>query len=132
MGSPRPSRWRSSRTRSFLIFYAGAHLLWRRFQLFDGAPTRWALPIAVALEASWAQLPSRHREQPRFAVIGYGKLGGKELGYASDLDIIFLYADEDEGPAAAPGRARARGFPIRTLASQSGSAADGNSVTSGV
>ena len=33
---------------------------------------------------------------PRFAVIGYGKLGGKELGYASDLDIIFLYDDADE------------------------------------
>jgi glutamate-ammonia-ligase adenylyltransferase len=32
---------------------------------------------------------------PPFAVISYGKLGGKELGYASDLDIIFLYqADE--------------------------------------
>ena len=28
---------------------------------------------------------------PRFAVIGYGKLGGKELGYASDLDLVFLY-----------------------------------------
>ena len=31
---------------------------------------------------------------PGFAVIGYGKLGGKELGYGSDLDIVFLY---DEG-----------------------------------
>jgi glutamate-ammonia-ligase adenylyltransferase len=29
-------------------------------------------------------------------VIGYGKLGGKELGYASDLDLIFLYDDADE------------------------------------
>jgi glutamate-ammonia-ligase adenylyltransferase len=26
-----------------------------------------------------------------FAVIGYGKLGSKELGYASDLDLVFLY-----------------------------------------
>jgi [glutamine synthetase] adenylyltransferase / [glutamine synthetase]-adenylyl-L-tyrosine phosphorylase len=26
-----------------------------------------------------------------FCVVGYGKLGGKELGYASDLDIVFLY-----------------------------------------
>ena len=34
---------------------------------------------------------------PPFAVISYGKLGGKELGYASDLDIIFLYqADESD------------------------------------
>ena len=36
-----------------LLFYAAAHLLWRRWQLFDGAPARWALPIAVAVEASW-------------------------------------------------------------------------------
>jgi glutamate-ammonia-ligase adenylyltransferase len=28
---------------------------------------------------------------PRFAIVGYGKLGGKELGYASDLDLVFLY-----------------------------------------
>ena len=26
-----------------------------------------------------------------FAVIGYGKLGSKELGYASDLDLVFLF-----------------------------------------
>ena len=31
---------------------------------------------------------------PRFAVIAYGKLGGRELGYASDLDLIFLYDDD--------------------------------------
>ncbi len=28
---------------------------------------------------------------PGFAIIGYGKLGGLELGYGSDLDIVFLY-----------------------------------------
>ena len=28
---------------------------------------------------------------PGFAVVGYGKLGGKELGYGSDLDIVFLF-----------------------------------------
>ena len=32
-----------------------------------------------------------------FCIVGYGKLGGKELGYGSDLDIIFLY---DEALAA--------------------------------
>jgi glutamate-ammonia-ligase adenylyltransferase len=30
---------------------------------------------------------------PRVAVIAYGKLGGKELGYASDLDLVFIYED---------------------------------------
>lgn len=32
-------------------------------------------------------------EPPKFAVIAYGKLGGKELGYASDLDLVFIYDD---------------------------------------
>ncbi|WP_236599318.1 bifunctional [glutamate--ammonia ligase]-adenylyl-L-tyrosine phosphorylase/[glutamate--ammonia-ligase] adenylyltransferase [Ramlibacter monticola] len=44
----------------------------------------------------WQRLKQRHRETPNFAVIGYGKLGGKELGYGSDLDIVFVYEDEDE------------------------------------
>jgi glutamate-ammonia-ligase adenylyltransferase len=47
------------------------------------------------LARCWAGLKTRHREEPRFAVIGYGKLGGKELGYASDLDLVFLYDDDD-------------------------------------
>ncbi|SDX95869.1 bifunctional [glutamate--ammonia ligase]-adenylyl-L-tyrosine phosphorylase/[glutamate--ammonia-ligase] adenylyltransferase [Nitrosomonas sp. Nm33] len=45
------------------------------------------------LNLAWRGLKKKHREQPAFAIIGYGKLGGKELGYASDLDIIFLYQD---------------------------------------
>ncbi len=36
---------------------------------------------------------------PGFCVVGYGKLGGKELGYGSDLDVIFLY-DEAAAPEA--------------------------------
>ena len=55
--------------------------------------------LDVAIEAVWRLLPKRHREAPRFAVIAYGKLGGKELGYASDLDLIFLYDDADEAAA---------------------------------
>jgi glutamate-ammonia-ligase adenylyltransferase len=54
------------------------------------------LILQVTLEEVWKDLRGRHREQPAFAVIGYGKLGGKELGYASDLDIIFVYDDVDE------------------------------------
>lgn len=46
------------------------------------------------LKLAWAGLKKRHRETPAFAIIGYGKLGGKELGYASDLDMIFLYQDD--------------------------------------
>ena len=53
------------------------------------------LMLAITLQVCWAQLRNHHREAPRFAIIAYGKLGGKELGYASDLDIIFLYDDDD-------------------------------------
>jgi len=53
--------------------------------------------VQLALEWCWKELPQRHREQPAFAVIAYGKLGGKELGYGSDLDIVFLYDDPAEG-----------------------------------
>ena len=52
--------------------------------------------LAIALELVWSQLRKRFRDAPRFAVIAYGKLGGRELGYASDLDLVFLYDDDDE------------------------------------
>jgi glutamate-ammonia-ligase adenylyltransferase len=54
------------------------------------------LMLEFCLREAWQDLRGRHRESPAFAVIGYGKLGGKELGYASDLDIIFLYDDAHE------------------------------------
>jgi glutamate-ammonia-ligase adenylyltransferase len=46
-----------------------------------------------AITLAWRKLLTKHRDIPAFAVIGYGKLGGKELGYASDLDIVYLYDD---------------------------------------
>ncbi len=55
--------------------------------------------LDVTIEVVWSQLAKRHRDVPKFAVIAYGKLGGKELGYASDLDLIFLYDDADDRSA---------------------------------
>ena len=54
------------------------------------------LILDVSIKTIWQSFKHKHIEQPKFAVIGYGKLGGKELGYASDLDIIFLYDDAAE------------------------------------
>ncbi|HSH54972.1 MAG TPA: bifunctional [glutamate--ammonia ligase]-adenylyl-L-tyrosine phosphorylase/[glutamate--ammonia-ligase] adenylyltransferase [Methylotenera sp.] len=51
------------------------------------------LILSVSLEVIWPNVRGKHIEVQKFAVIGYGKLGGRELGYASDLDIIFLYDD---------------------------------------
>ena len=60
--------------------------------------------LEEVLRITWKNLKTAHREAPRFAVIGYGKLGGKELGYASDLDLVFLY--DDTAPEAPENYAR--------------------------
>jgi glutamate-ammonia-ligase adenylyltransferase len=54
----------------------------------------------------WRMMRGPKVAPPRFAVIGYGKLGGKELGYASDLDLVFLYdvAPDDPDADAMPQR----------------------------
>ncbi|HVG04412.1 MAG TPA: bifunctional [glutamate--ammonia ligase]-adenylyl-L-tyrosine phosphorylase/[glutamate--ammonia-ligase] adenylyltransferase [Burkholderiaceae bacterium] len=57
--------------------------------------------LQMTIEYAWRSLARRHSDIPRFAVIGYGKLGGKELGYESDLDVIFLYDDADAAAAEA-------------------------------
>lgn len=62
------------------------------------------LILRHVLRLSWATLRKRHRDDAKFAIISYGKLGGKELGYASDLDVIFLY--DDDHPQAQENYAR--------------------------
>ncbi|MDM4766942.1 bifunctional [glutamate--ammonia ligase]-adenylyl-L-tyrosine phosphorylase/[glutamate--ammonia-ligase] adenylyltransferase [Pelomonas sp. SE-A7] len=52
--------------------------------------------LQCAINWAWARLKQAHRPAPRLAVIAYGKLGGKELGYGGDLDVVFLFDDEDE------------------------------------
>ncbi len=57
--------------------------------------------VEMALTLAWEQLRERHgnpryeidgqQHQAGFAVVAYGKLGGLELGYASDLDLVFLH-----------------------------------------
>ncbi|MGB6006819.1 bifunctional [glutamate--ammonia ligase]-adenylyl-L-tyrosine phosphorylase/[glutamate--ammonia-ligase] adenylyltransferase [Castellaniella sp.] len=58
------------------------------------------LMLAEAIHRVWPQVLPRERRTdpgaPRFAIIAYGKLGGKEIGYASDLDLVFLYDDPDQ------------------------------------
>ncbi len=52
--------------------------------------------LGLVIDLVWSGLRLRYRDAPRFAAIAYGRLGGKELGYASDLDLVFLYDDPDE------------------------------------
>ncbi|MFA5082594.1 MAG: bifunctional [glutamate--ammonia ligase]-adenylyl-L-tyrosine phosphorylase/[glutamate--ammonia-ligase] adenylyltransferase, partial [Hydrogenophilaceae bacterium] len=67
--------------------------MWTLEHLSDQLAALADLILGQTVELVWADLPRKHRENPAFAVIAYGKLGGKELGYASDLDIVFLYDD---------------------------------------
>ncbi len=60
--------------------------------------------LAEVIELAWRHLVNRHgapgagqsaRTGERgFSVVAYGKLGGLELGYDSDLDLVFLYASD--------------------------------------
>ena len=56
------------------------------------------LILSVSVETIWPNVRGQHIDVPKFSIIGYGKLGGRELGYVSDLDIIFLY--DDSAPEA--------------------------------
>jgi [glutamine synthetase] adenylyltransferase / [glutamine synthetase]-adenylyl-L-tyrosine phosphorylase len=54
--------------------------------------------VENVVERTWLMLTDKHGFPPdtsndniNFAVIGFGKLGGIELGYGSDLDLVFLY-----------------------------------------
>ena len=51
------------------------------------------LILRHVLHLSWNDMRKKHQPQPQFAILAYGKLGGRELGYAADLDLIFLYDD---------------------------------------
>lgn len=53
--------------------------------------------VAIVLRLAIAETSVAHGIVPgaRFAVLGYGSLGGKELGFGSDLDLVFLYDAED-------------------------------------
>ncbi len=55
--------------------------------------------LTETIRRAWPLVNKVPGAEPRFAVIAYGKLGGKELGYASDLDLVFLFDDPREDAA---------------------------------
>ncbi len=60
------------------------------------------LSVRAALELALKRMSARHGElSHELLAIGYGKLGSRELGLGSDLDIVFIYAERS--PAAADG-----------------------------
>jgi len=61
------------------------------------------LCVRFAWEFAWSELTARHGVPQTdggpcgFAVIAYGKLGGYELGYGSDLDLVFVHGSKSDG-----------------------------------
>ncbi len=59
--------------------------------------------VTAAVRLSWEVLAARHG-RPRsfaglpaqYAILGLGKLGGQALGYASDIELLFVYSDSGE------------------------------------
>ena len=70
-----------------LLFYAAAHLLWRKWELFGGGPVRWALPIAVAIEASWEVLENSPMiiERYRAVTLSWGYAGDSIVNSMADI-----------------------------------------------
>jgi len=64
------------------------------------------LILAAALELAWSELTVQYGSprcrdgnedrQTQFGIVAYGKLGGLELGYSSDLDLVFLHDSTGE------------------------------------
>jgi glutamate-ammonia-ligase adenylyltransferase len=58
--------------------------------------------LDCVVKSEWQKLVAKHGYPPQcddektnFSVVGFGKLGGLELGYGSDLDMVFIYDCED-------------------------------------
>ena len=64
------------------VLHAATHWCWQRL-----------LPKAQGM--GFADAPQQDLED-HFAIIAYGKLGGLELGYGSDLDLVFIYENRHE------------------------------------
>lgn len=97
--------------RQALGFRIGLATLDRRQSAGDSVRQLAWLADAVVVQVlalALADLRAAHGQVPgaRFAVLGYGSLGGEELGFGSDLDLVFLFdAPADAQSAPLPGQA---------------------------
>lgn len=74
--------------------------------------------LDAVIRRVWAGLRGRHRPAPAVCVVGYGKLGGKELSFASDLDLVWVCDDDhpDAGEVYSRLVQRCNGWLNRTTA----------------
>ena len=93
----------------FKIAWLDIHGRLPLMQVSDRLTQLAELILAASYRRVRAQLEQRHGtprasdgRPARFALVAYGKLGGLELGYGSDLDLIFLYDDGSGGRSDGP------------------------------
>jgi hypothetical protein len=75
-----------------LIMYFVAWLLWVRVRLFDGRPARWALPIAVLVEAAWEVTENTPMviDRYRAVTVSWGYSGDSIINSASDIGWMIV------------------------------------------
>jgi len=75
-----------------LIMYFVAWLLWRKWKLFGGRPARWALPIAVVVEAAWEVVENSPMiiDRYRAVTISWGYSGDSIINSASDIGWMIV------------------------------------------
>jgi glutamate-ammonia-ligase adenylyltransferase len=80
-------------------FRIGLALLNKRVDALDASrQLAWLAETVVteALVLARRAVRRAHADDDGFAVIGYGSIGGEELGFMSDLDLVFLHAGAGE------------------------------------
>lgn len=96
-----------SRFKQSSQFKIAAGDLTRRFDISEVSQQLTDLAEVIMeylLQMAWNELITKHGKPQQdagelvidFLVLGYGKLGGDELGYGSDLDLVFLYQGDPE------------------------------------
>lgn len=75
-----------------LLFYFFAHLLWRKWRLFGGAPAAWALPIAVAFEGFWELVENSPPviERYRSVTVSWGYVGDSIVNSLADVGWMVI------------------------------------------
>ena len=75
-----------------MIMYFVAWLLWRKWRLFGGRPARWALPIAVLVEAAWevAENTPMVIDRYRAVTVSFGYSGDSVLNSMGDIGSMIV------------------------------------------
>ncbi len=81
-------------------FRIGLALLKRRTDALDAArQLAWLAETVLTTALALARRAVGRNDDDGFAVIGYGSIGAEELGFMSDLDLVFLHAGTNDPEA---------------------------------